>query len=417
MNMRNLIVISTFLSFIQFTAFSQNQVDYFLIMRNTGKKVLANADTIRVFGFATSLGAQPNVPGPTLIANEGDSVHINAWNVSQGAPHTIHLHGLDVDQANDGVPHLSFDIGHMEHGYYNFKAPHAGTYLYHCHVTSAVHVQAGMYGLIIIKPTDGSNTTWNGGYAFEREHAYFLSEIDTNWHTDTLLNHAHDSTLAINYVTIPKYNPQFFLINGFSDQQLAENNIEYTSGLNEVNYVRLASIGYCGVRVIFPPELNAKIISSDGRPFPTPQFSDTIYIFPGERFGILTESSIEFQGEITYEYFNLNTLETIGTQVVPVTVVNNVGLENIALTTVSFEVVPNPFEQKASIQFELENSTFIELSIFDLQGKLIFKSKKINCNKGINSLSIGDYFIASGSYLVQLTVDEKNKSTKKVVKL
>ena len=123
-------------------ASSQQDLNFLLIARNTGEKILTNNDTIRVFGFAQSLGEQPGVPGPTLEMNEGDSVHIDLWNVSQGAPHTIHLHGLDVDQQNDGVPHLSFDVHHMDHGYYHFKAPHAGTYLYHCHVASTIHVHS-----------------------------------------------------------------------------------------------------------------------------------------------------------------------------------------------------------------------------------------------------------------------------------
>ena len=99
---------------------AQQTVNELIIARNTGKKVLANMDTIRVFGFAQDLLYNPNVPGPTITANEGDSVHLDLWNVSQGAPHTIHLHGLDVDQQNDGVPHLSFDVAHMDHGFLSF---------------------------------------------------------------------------------------------------------------------------------------------------------------------------------------------------------------------------------------------------------------------------------------------------------
>lgn len=88
--MKVLIAALIFISLIG-KSYAQQDVNLFLIARNTGQKVLANNDTIRIFGFAQSLGAQPGVPGPTLYANEGDSVHIDLWNVSQGAPHTIHL--------------------------------------------------------------------------------------------------------------------------------------------------------------------------------------------------------------------------------------------------------------------------------------------------------------------------------------
>jgi len=102
-----------------------------IIGRNVGWKTLSDGNNVRVFGFADNLSQYPDVPGPTLEFTEGDSVIIDFWNISQGAPHTIHLHGLDVNQENDGVPHLSFEVHHMEHGFYRFRAPAAGTYLYH----------------------------------------------------------------------------------------------------------------------------------------------------------------------------------------------------------------------------------------------------------------------------------------------
>jgi hypothetical protein len=87
-----------------------------------------------------------------------------------------------------------------------------------------------MYGLIIIRPSDGSNTTWNGGFSYENEHSYFLSEIDTVWHRDSILLHDHDTSNVVHQVEIPKYGPQFFLINGLSDIQLEEENTQIMSG-------------------------------------------------------------------------------------------------------------------------------------------------------------------------------------------
>lgn len=395
----------------------QQNISKLLIARNTGKKVLANQDTIRVFGFAETLSQQPGVPGPTLIANQGDSVHIDLWNVSQGAPHTIHLHGLDVDQQNDGVPHLSFDVGHMDHGYYHFKAPHAGTYLYHCHVASTIHVQAGMYGLIIIKPTDGSNTTWDGGYAYNKEYSYFLSEIDTTWHRDSVLLHDHDTSHTVKAVRIPKFSPQFFLVNGFSDQQLVSENVVFSSSENEVNYVRLANIGYYGNRVIFPAELNAKIISSDGRPLINEEHSDTVYLFPGERYGVLTQASSEFSGQIQFDYINLNTMMVKNTQVVSTNVSGVFSVENLNSDRLAFDVAPNPFDEMASLQFELMQDGELEISIFELSGKQILETKKIPSQKGKQSILIGELILVKGVYLVKMVLNGKYLGSKKVVKL
>ncbi len=406
----------TFILSIAFSVFSQETVNISLIARNTGEKVLANNDTIRVFGFAESLGEQPGVPGPTLIANEGDSVHIDLWNVSQGAPHTIHLHGLDVDQPNDGVPHLSFDVPHFEHGFYHFKAPHAGTYLYHCHVVSTIHVQAGMYGLIIIKPSDGSNTTWNGGFPYTEEHAYFLSEIDTAWHTDEVLLHDHDTSLAIHLVEIPKFKPQFFLINGFSDQQLIDENIAFDSKVNQTDYVRLANIGYCGTRVIFPPELNAKIVSSDGRPLNNIEVTDTVPLYPGERYGVLTEASMEFQGQIKFEYFDLNTMKIKNMQVVPVNVNGFNNVDELAKDAFSFEVVPNPVNQNAKIEFELPDSKKVKIRIMDMNGRVVSDRPYQVFLSGKHSVDIEASLKANGTYLVQLIIEGVGASAQKIIK-
>jgi FtsP/CotA-like multicopper oxidase with cupredoxin domain len=398
-------------------SFAQQEVNINLIARNTGEKGLANLDTIRVFGFAQSLSAQPNIPGPTLIFNEGDSVNIDVWNVSQGAPHTIHLHGLDVDQQNDGVPHLSFDIEHMAHGVYSFIAPAAGTYLYHCHVASTIHVQAGMYGLIIIRPPDGSNTTWDGGHAFDNEYSYFLSEIDTNWHHEDVLLHEHDTALTVHYLDIPVFDPHFFLVNGFSDQQITEENMEFTSSVNETDYTRLANIGYCGTRIIFPAELNARIVASDGRPLPVEELSDTVVVLPGERYGVLTEALTEFTSQIIYEYFDLNTMNVKNQQFVPVTVAGYANIETISEDAFHFRIVPNPFTIDAFIEFELKIKRDVRIVVYDAAGKVVSTTENIQFESGFNKFAVSDLIQESGNYFIQMILDDEVSSVKKAMKL
>lgn len=404
------------LVFIQLSASSQNFVSKLLIARNTGEKVLANDTTIRVFGFAENLGSQPGVPGPTIVVNQGDSVVIDLWNVSQGAPHTIHLHGLDVNQQNDGVPHLSFDVPHMEHGYYFFKAPHAGTYLYHCHVASTIHVQAGMYGLIIVKPTDGSNTTWDGGYTYEKEYDYFMSEIDTTWHRDDVLMHDHDPTQTIHKVEIPTYDPQFFLINGFSDQQLAENDVRIDGLVNETNYLRLANIGFYGVRVILPAMLQAKVVASDGRPLPSEEISDTILVMPGERYGVLIKASGEFEGNINYEYFSLNTNQVKNTQQVPVKIEGTVGLYDAEFAQMQFELAPNPADEVTSVSLDLPKNSMVEILITDVQGKLVTTVENRFYNAGEHHINLPIKNLETGNYFVQLRLNNEHTLIRQLVK-
>ena len=78
------------------------------------------------------------LPSPLLIYDLNDSVYLKLHNLSPET-HTIHLHGLDVTQINDGVPSTSYGILSNDSTTYKFKAKHAGTFLYHCHVNTNMH--------------------------------------------------------------------------------------------------------------------------------------------------------------------------------------------------------------------------------------------------------------------------------------
>lgn len=371
-----------------------------LIGRNVGTKILPDGNAIRVFGFAEDLLDNPNVPGPTIEVNSGDSVTIDFWNISQGAPHTIHLHGLDVNQQNDGVPHLSFEVHHMEHGYYRFKAPHPGTYMYHCHVASSIHVQAGMYGMLIVRPTDGSNRVWDGGYEFQSDWRLFMSEIDTMWHHDSVLLHEHDTSMAHHPVPIPLYHPQHFLVNGLGDQQLEE---EVLSGMANSNiYVRLANIGYMSNRVIFPGALNARVIDSDGRPLPEEEITDTVDVYPGERYGVLCAPETEFLGEIRIQYRNLNTYQVENTQVIPVDIEGFFGVGEMQPGG-TLRVVPNPFLSQVKLWFDGGiPGEEMRFTITDMQGRKVRSGMAAVNSPADNFIEMALNDLVPGVYLLHL---------------
>ena len=375
-----------------------------LIARNIGKKILDDGTEIRTFGYATKLSENPDIPGPTLIYEQGDSVIIDMWNVSQGAPHTIHLHGLDVNQQNDGVPHLSFDVEHMDHGLYRFKAPHPGTYLYHCHVVSAIHVQAGMYGMLIIKPKGSDHITWEGGYTFSRDYNFLLSEIDTNWHTDEHLLHP----LGHVKIKVPPYNPTYFLVNGLSGSQLKSENKKMFER-NENTFLRLANIGYYANKYVFPDQLNATVISSDGRPLPENLISDTLTIFPGERYGVLVNSSTLDDDSIPIEYLNLNTLSAEGTEYIRYQVV--VELSSYTLSPAWLQVFPNPFTSSLKLR-NLGNEDIRNIAIYTLSGQLVYT----DAAKYNSSVVLQLGHLAAGSYLMQVTTESGNEIRRKLHK-
>jgi FtsP/CotA-like multicopper oxidase with cupredoxin domain len=107
-----------------------------------------------MWGFTTKEDPKTaTVPGPTLRVTEGDTVLVHFHNTQPGFNHTIHWHGLDVPNDQDGVPYSTQKP--VESGQtidYTFIAKPAGTYWYHCHVDAQHHIDMGMYGVIIVDP-------------------------------------------------------------------------------------------------------------------------------------------------------------------------------------------------------------------------------------------------------------------------
>ncbi len=106
----------------------------------------------------TMWGYNGTVPGPTIWANVGDTLHITLKN-QHTLKHSLHVHGLSYDITSDGSqgdPGKS-DLGIVAPGAqytYTFKAERPGLYAYHCHSDDqhevSVHIQQGLYGAIVI---------------------------------------------------------------------------------------------------------------------------------------------------------------------------------------------------------------------------------------------------------------------------
>ena len=112
------------------------------------------------------------IPAPLLYLQQGDTVTLRVTN-RLSVPTSIHWHGLTVPTDMDGVPGVSFPgIGPGATFIYRFKLNQSGTYWYHSH--SRFQEQVGLYGPILIRPSQAGRGT-------EREHVVLLSDwTDTN---------------------------------------------------------------------------------------------------------------------------------------------------------------------------------------------------------------------------------------------
>jgi FtsP/CotA-like multicopper oxidase with cupredoxin domain len=92
-------------------------------------------------------------PGPTIRAVEGQLVEVRLVNASVPDGVTLHWHGVDVPNAEDGVAGVTQDAVGVGQSYtYRFVADHAGTYWYHSHQVSHAQVQRGLLGALVITP-------------------------------------------------------------------------------------------------------------------------------------------------------------------------------------------------------------------------------------------------------------------------
>ncbi|RAN98394.1 Nitrite reductase (NO-forming) [Micromonospora saelicesensis] len=93
------------------------------------------------------------VPGPELTATVGDVVEVTLRNRDIRRGVTVHWHGYDVPNDQDGVPGVTqAAVRPGQEFVYRFRADQAGTYWYHTHSASDVGVRMGLYGVLVVRP-------------------------------------------------------------------------------------------------------------------------------------------------------------------------------------------------------------------------------------------------------------------------
>ena len=211
-------------------------------------------------GIDSQLAGNAQFPAPVISAAAGDVVEIRLKNLGVAAnpvapndPHSIHLHGLDVDAANDGVPETSVGAvpanlcddgstaapgntcatpapGAGNVVVYMFTPAFPGTYMYHCHQEADIHVNMGMYGaLVVYNPGELGASAGPGnsgnlyGWPYDKDVIMLLSEMDVRGHADE--EGTYGTPLVPNQTWDPfpynwaLYQPQYWFINGLSFPQ------------------------------------------------------------------------------------------------------------------------------------------------------------------------------------------------------
>jgi FtsP/CotA-like multicopper oxidase with cupredoxin domain len=93
------------------------------------------------------------VPGPELHAREGDLVEVTVINRDVDDGVSVHWHGVDVPNAEDGVAGVTQDaIPPGGRHVYRFRPDQVGTFWYHSHQVASKQVRRGLLGALVIEP-------------------------------------------------------------------------------------------------------------------------------------------------------------------------------------------------------------------------------------------------------------------------
>jgi FtsP/CotA-like multicopper oxidase with cupredoxin domain len=171
----------------------------------TGTLTLPGGATVDIWGYSDTAGGQAQLPGPTIIATEGDVVTINLTN-NLAEDSALIFPGQAL------IPDLTGAAANGGTQTYIFTASNPGTYLYEAGLLpdAARQVAMGLFGALVVRPLSGANHAYDASSVFVDEALLVLSEIDPDLNANPAGFDMRD------------FVPQYRLINGKAYPQTAD---------------------------------------------------------------------------------------------------------------------------------------------------------------------------------------------------
>jgi FtsP/CotA-like multicopper oxidase with cupredoxin domain len=105
-------------------------------------------------GLVRMLAYNGSIPGPLLRVGQGTAITVDVTNDTD-LEQTVHWHGLRLENRFDGVPFETQQPIRVGGRYTcELRFPDPGLYWYHPHIRDDYGQEMGLYGLIIVEPTD-----------------------------------------------------------------------------------------------------------------------------------------------------------------------------------------------------------------------------------------------------------------------
>jgi FtsP/CotA-like multicopper oxidase with cupredoxin domain len=253
---------------------------------------LAHGDTLKLdigpvakrLGDATvrMLGYNGSIPGPTLKVQQGSEIIVQVTNHGD-LDATVHWHGLRLENKYDGVPHETqapIPVGGSFT--YRIQFPDPGLYWYHPHIREDYTQELGLYGNILVVPTDP-------GYWPPVDRELVLTVDDLLLEDGQI---APFSPTETSYAAMGRFG-NVFLTSGDPDLRLSARSGEA---------VRLWLTNTANTRVfnVTLPGTRMKLVGGDSGRVEHEELVDQVVLAPSER--VVVDALVERPGELALEH-------------------------------------------------------------------------------------------------------------------
>jgi len=206
-----------------------------------------------------------SIPGPTLHVPQGAEIRVDVRNDGD-VETTVHWHGLRLENRYDGVPHETQAPIPIGGGYScRVQFPDAGFYWYHPHMREDFAQEMGLYGTIVVEPTDPAY--WA---PVDRELTLTLDDL--------LVEDGHVAAFS-------RSGPTFTAMGRFGNVLLinGQTTFEGTASVGEV--VRLYLVNTANTRLFNFALLGARVkqVGGDSGRYERETFIDEVLLAPSER--------------------------------------------------------------------------------------------------------------------------------------
>ena len=206
-----------------------------------------------------------SIPGPTLRVAQGAEVAVRVRNDGDHET-TVHWHGLRLDNAYDGVPHETQEPIPVGGEFtYLLRFPDDGLYWYHPHIREDYGLEMGLYGNIVVDPTDSKS--WPPA---NREAIVTLDDI--------LIESGHIAPFLTT-------GPTHTAMGRFGNVMLTGGSTDLTLEAHAGDVVRFFLTNTANTRLfnVTIPGARMKLVGGDNGRFEREEWIDSILLAPSER--------------------------------------------------------------------------------------------------------------------------------------